>query len=60
MTSIGKPVEGQDPISSRAAVRLATDGVVGHVPVTMATTALWAPHLSSGACARLPSPRPGA
>ncbi len=27
---------------------LATDGVAGHVPVTMATYALWAPHLSSG------------
>jgi tripartite-type tricarboxylate transporter receptor subunit TctC len=27
---------------------LATDGVAGHVPVTMATYALWAPHLSGG------------
>jgi tripartite-type tricarboxylate transporter receptor subunit TctC len=27
---------------------LATDGVAGHVPVTMATYALWAPHLASG------------
>ncbi|MDI9331992.1 MAG: tripartite tricarboxylate transporter substrate-binding protein [Alphaproteobacteria bacterium] len=27
---------------------LATDGVAGHVPITMATYALWAPHLSSG------------
>ena len=27
---------------------LATDGVAGHIPVTMATYALWAPHLSSG------------
>jgi tripartite-type tricarboxylate transporter receptor subunit TctC len=27
---------------------LATDGIAGHVPVTMATYALWAPHLSSG------------
>ena len=27
---------------------LATDGVAGHVPITMATYALWAPHLASG------------
>lgn len=27
---------------------LATDGVAGHVPVTMATYALWAPHFSGG------------
>ena len=27
---------------------LATDGVAGHVPVSMATYALWAPHLASG------------
>jgi len=27
---------------------LATDGAAGHVPVTMATYALWAPHLASG------------
>jgi tripartite-type tricarboxylate transporter receptor subunit TctC len=27
---------------------LATDGVAGHVPVTMATYALWAPHFASG------------
>ena len=27
---------------------LATDGAAGHVPVTMATYALWAPHLVSG------------
>ena len=27
---------------------LAVDGVAGHVPVTMATYALWAPHLASG------------
>ena len=27
---------------------LAIDGVAGHVPVTMATYALWAPHLASG------------
>jgi len=27
---------------------LATDGVAGHVPFTMATYALWAPHLASG------------
>ena len=27
---------------------LATDGAAGHVPITMATYALWAPHLASG------------
>jgi tripartite-type tricarboxylate transporter receptor subunit TctC len=27
---------------------LAADGVAGHVPVTMATYALWAPHFASG------------
>ena len=27
---------------------LATDGAAGHVPVTMATYSLWAPHLASG------------
>jgi tripartite-type tricarboxylate transporter receptor subunit TctC len=27
---------------------LATDGVAGHVPVTMATYALWAPHFAGG------------
>ncbi|MFZ2738182.1 MAG: tripartite tricarboxylate transporter substrate binding protein [Burkholderiaceae bacterium] len=27
---------------------LAVDGVAGHIPVTMATYALWAPHLTSG------------
>jgi tripartite-type tricarboxylate transporter receptor subunit TctC len=27
---------------------LAIDGVAGHVPVTMATYALWAPHFASG------------
>jgi tripartite-type tricarboxylate transporter receptor subunit TctC len=34
------PYKGGGPLS--------TDGVAGHVPVTMATYALWAPHLASG------------
>ena len=34
------PYKGGGPLS--------TDGVAGHVPVTLATYALWAPHLASG------------
>ena len=34
------PYKGGGPLS--------TDGMAGHVPVTMATYALWAPHIASG------------
>jgi tripartite-type tricarboxylate transporter receptor subunit TctC len=34
------PYKGGGPLS--------TDGIAGHVPVTLATYALWAPHLASG------------
>jgi tripartite-type tricarboxylate transporter receptor subunit TctC len=34
------PYKGGGPLS--------TDGIAGHVPVTLATYALWAPHIASG------------
>ena len=49
MTSIGNQLKVEwTHIPYKGGGPLATDGVAGHVPVTMATYALWAPHLSSG------------
>ena len=45
---IGRLVEDWTHIPYKGGGPLATDGVAGHVPVTMATYALWAPHFASG------------
>ena len=49
MTALGNQLKADwTHIPYKGGGPLATDGVAGHVPVTMATYALWAPHLSSG------------
>ena len=49
MTALGNQLKAEwTHIPYKGGGPLATDGVAGHVPVTMATYALWAPHLSSG------------
>lgn len=49
MTSIGNQLKIEwTHIPYKGGGPLATDGAAGHVPVTMATYALWAPHLASG------------
>ncbi len=49
MTAIGNQLKADwTHIPYKGGGPLASDGVAGHVPVTMATYALWAPHLASG------------
>jgi tripartite-type tricarboxylate transporter receptor subunit TctC len=49
MTSLGNSLKVDwTHIPYKGGGPLATDGVAGHVPVTMATYALWAPHFASG------------
>ena len=49
MTALGNQLKADwTHIPYKGGGPLATDGVSCHVPVTMATYALWAPHLSSG------------
>ena len=49
MTALGNQLKADwTHIPYKGGGPLATDGVAGHVPVTLATYALWAPHLSSG------------
>jgi tripartite-type tricarboxylate transporter receptor subunit TctC len=49
MTSIGNQLKIEwTHIPYKGGGPLASDGVAGHVPITMATYALWAPHLASG------------
>lgn len=49
MTAIGGQLKADwTHIPYKGGGPLASDGVAGHVPVTMATYALWAPHLASG------------
>jgi tripartite-type tricarboxylate transporter receptor subunit TctC len=49
MTSLGNTLKVDwTHIPYKGGGPLATDGVAGHVPVTMATYALWAPHFASG------------
>ena len=48
MTAIGGQVKVEwTHVPYKGGGPLATDGIAGHVPVTMATYALWAPHLAS-------------
>jgi tripartite-type tricarboxylate transporter receptor subunit TctC len=49
MTAIGNQLKVEwTHIPYKGGGPLATDGAAGHVPITMATYALWAPHLTSG------------
>jgi tripartite-type tricarboxylate transporter receptor subunit TctC len=49
MTSLGNTLKVDwTHIPYKGGGPLATDGVAGHVPVTMATYALWAPHFAGG------------
>ncbi len=49
MTAIGAQLKADwTHIPYKGGGPLASDGIAGHVPVTMATYALWAPHLASG------------
>ena len=49
MTSLGNALKVDwTHIPYKGGGPLAADGVAGHVPVTMATYALWAPHFASG------------
>ena len=49
MTAIGNQLKVEwTHVPYKGGGPLATDGVAGHVPFTMATYALWAPHLASG------------
>lgn len=49
MTALGVPLKADwTHIPYKGGGPLITDGIAGHVPVTMATYALWAPHLASG------------
>ena len=49
MTAIGNQLKADwTHIPYKGGGPLATDGIAGHVPITMATYALWAPHLGSG------------
>ena len=49
MTSLGNSLKVDwTHIPYKGGGPLATDGVAGHVPVTMATYALWAPHFAGG------------
>ena len=49
MTSIGNQLKADwTHIPYKGGGPLATDGIAGHVPITLATYALWAPHLASG------------
>ncbi len=49
MTALGNQLKADwTHIPYKGGGPLASDGVAGHVPVTMATYALWAPHLASG------------
>ena len=49
MTAIGSQLKAAwTHIPYKGGGPLVSDGIAGHVPVTMATYALWAPHISSG------------
>ncbi len=49
MTSLGTQLKADwGHIPYKGGGPLSTDGIAGHVPVTMATYALWAPHIASG------------
>jgi tripartite-type tricarboxylate transporter receptor subunit TctC len=49
MTSMGNQLKADwTHIPYKGGGPLATDGMAGHVPVTLATYALWAPHIASG------------
>jgi tripartite-type tricarboxylate transporter receptor subunit TctC len=49
MTSLGAQLKADwGHIPYKGGGPLSTDGIAGHVPVTMATYALWAPHIASG------------
>jgi tripartite-type tricarboxylate transporter receptor subunit TctC len=49
MTALGSQLKVEwTHIPYKGGGPLATDGAAGHVPITMATYALWAPHLASG------------
>ena len=49
MTSVGNQLKADWTHSPyKGGGPLTTDGIAGHVPVTLATYALWAPHIASG------------
>ena len=49
MTALGVPLKADwTHIPYKGGGPLVADGIAGHVPVTMATYALWAPHINSG------------
>lgn len=49
MTAMGNQLKADwTHIPYKGGGPLSTDGVAGHVPVTLATYALWAPHIASG------------
>ena len=49
MTSMGNQLKADwTHIPYKGGGPLSTDGIAGHVPVTLATYALWAPHIASG------------
>lgn len=49
MTAIGSQLKSNwTHIPYKGGGPLVSDGIAGHVPVTMATYALWAPHIASG------------
>ena len=49
MTAMGNQLKADwTHIPYKGGGPLSTDGIAGHVPVTLATYALWAPHIASG------------
>ena len=49
MTQLGSQLKAEwTHIPYKGGGPLVSDGIAGHVPVTMATYALWAPHIASG------------
>ena len=49
MTSMGNQLKADwTHIPYKGGGPLSTDGIAGHVPVTLATYALWAPHIAAG------------
>ena len=49
MTSMGNQLKADwTHIPYKGGGPLSTDGIAGHIPVTLATYALWAPHIASG------------